>query len=88
MYIIMQRDIESVEITFCDEDFLPYEESEDKDDPEWNEQTGRYELRRKVHFKRRCIYHGSFIAFILMLGGLFYWTYDVLNNYSDLSGKN
>jgi hypothetical protein len=79
----MQRDIESIEITICDEGCFPYEEPNDKDDEEWNPERERFERPRKVNYKRKCIYHGSFIASILFIGGMFYWTYDVLYNYMD-----
>ena len=79
----MQRE-EDVEITVCDEDCLPYHDSDtDKEDEEWDMETHRYEKRTKRNYRRNFIYNASFVSTILLVAGMCYWTYDVMYNYMD-----
>jgi len=78
----MLRENKYIEITVCDEGCIPYDEPYNKEDEEWNPLQERYERPRKVNYKRKFIYHCSFVACIFAMGGIMLWTYDILNKYA------
>jgi hypothetical protein len=79
----MQREGD-IEITVCDEDCLPYEDSSiDKEDEEWDMEFGRYEKRAKLHFQRKFMYNASFVCTIVFVVSMCYWTYEVMYTYMD-----